>query len=217
MKNPKVTKEKFNKEDVVKYMKELQQGDYTHLALLKKECEDQVEARSIKHNFQEFTHWEREDLKSEIVGRMWHECQNYDEIRGTFSTWISNLTDTNYKKEYNKRKYQLKDCSLIKQGMDGEEYNLLEEMDSNYYTEEVAVKNDMWNKVKKALDMLPENHKKSIELCILKEMQPEEAANILKCSLNNVYTWKCRGLDKLRKILKEEDVTYDDFYMDRAS
>lgn len=62
------------------------------------------------------------------------------------------------------------------------------------------------NLVSQSLELLPARYRLFIQLYFDQSLSPEEIANILRVSINAVYTQKSRILGKLRETLRDSGV-----------
>jgi RNA polymerase sigma factor for flagellar operon FliA len=112
--------------------------------------------------------------------------------------------------EYQNSLYKISFSYL--QSLEDMVYKIIEENESSYDNfvtssietpEEYAVKSDLAEKLKEAIDKLDEREKLVLQLLFYEELGIKEVAEILNVSLSRVSQIKSQALEKLRKHLEE--------------
>ncbi len=137
---------------------------------------------------------EAEDLTQEIFLTLWRN-QAYNPDRGSLSSFLTTLTRSRAIDKLRSRDSKLKFLQRWRQTMTTETPQLtpFEEASLNQRSEYVRL----------ALNKLPDNHRKVLEMAYYEGLSQSEIAKQLNTPLGTIKTWARQGLLKLRKNLQD--------------
>ena len=117
--------------------------------------------------------------------------------REIYLEWYRSERRERYQKERD-RKYGL--CSIDKLHEKG--YFPEQLVSTKDTTQEAVLKKESWDKLKKALQNLPEQDARLIRLLYFEETTIKETANIFRCSRKTIQNRRKRILEKIGKMLE---------------
>lgn len=137
---------------------------------------------------------EVEDLIQEIFVSIWRKC-SYDPQRGSFKTFLLLLVRSRAIDRLRARQTAQK--ALEKSG---------QQLESNSATNiplENTVSNEIAQRVRIALSLLPEKQRQALELSYFQGFSQQEISEQLGVSLGTVKSWFRLGFTKLRQSLQD--------------
>ena len=117
--------------------------------------------------------------------------------REIYLEWYQSERRERYQRERD-RKYGL--CSIEKLHEKG--YFPEQLVSTKDTTQEAVLKKESWDKLKKALQNLPEQDARLIRLLYFEETTIKETANIFRCSRKTIQNRRKRILEKIGKMLE---------------
>lgn len=117
--------------------------------------------------------------------------------REIYLEWYRSERRERYQREHD-RKYGL--CSIEKLHEKG--YFPEQLVSTKDTTQEAVLKKESWDKLKKALQNLPEQDARLIRLLYFEETTIKETANIFRCSRKTIQNRRKRILEKIGKMLE---------------
>ena len=117
--------------------------------------------------------------------------------REIYLEWYRSERRERYQRERD-RKYGL--CSIEKLHEKG--YFPEQLVSTKDTTQEAVLKKESWDKLKKALQNLPEQDARLIRLLYFEETTIKETANIFRCSRKTIQNRRKRILEKIGKMLE---------------
>ena len=154
---------------------------------------------------------DEEDFTGVIVIRVLENIKSYDESKGAFSTWLYYIGKGVVSGE--KKKKRLSCCSYYDTYGKDQDLTVIDMLTTGNSTEDEVLSSCTSELLLELMPELPEHYRQAIELCEMQDMKPSDAAKILKCKPSDVSIWKCRALDKLRKLIEERELK-EDLYPD---
>ena len=130
---------------------------------------------------------EAEEVVQEVFLQIWKSAKSYNSERGEIATWIINITKSRSIDKLRNTKFKRKNISI------GEE--LLTKKRSGLMTEE---KTEDRNIIKNALEKLPAEQKRAIEIVFFGGFTHHEAAEKLQIPVGTIKTRIRLAVSKLR-------------------
>lgn len=132
-----------------------------------------------------------EDLAQDVFIKVWRAIDHYDEERGAFTSWMYRIAHNLLIDHYRGKK-----TLSLKEGLEASySEDWLEKLD----------RSEKIQKIKGALEDLPDDYKEVVTLRFFEDLSVEETAQIVDKSEENVRVIQHRAIRKLRGLL-----TYDD-------
>jgi len=139
-----------------------------------------------------------EDVVGEAFYAVTAQKDKY-EVRAKFSTWLYTIAHNSCVDRIRKRRKIV--FLWFKKEAEDSEYEELEIPDTKYSPDAEAQDNERAAIVKKAIEKLPYEYREAVILREYQQLNYEEIAGILNCSLAKVKVLIFRGREKLRKEL----------------
>ncbi len=152
-----------------------------------------------------------EDFAHDILILVLDKINSYDESKGGFRTWLNYIGKGVVSGE--KKKRRLSCCSYYDTYGKDQELTVIDMLTTGNSTEDEVLSSCTSELLWELMPELPEHYRQAIDLCEMQDMKPSDAAKILKCKPSDVSIWKCRALNKLRKLIEERELK-EDLYPD---
>ncbi|NTU66914.1 MAG: sigma-70 family RNA polymerase sigma factor [Candidatus Moranbacteria bacterium] len=144
-----------------------------------------------------------EDITQEAFLKAWRNIRKYDTSR-SFKTWIFTIAK-NTAFDYLKKKKELSFSAF----RDDEGNNFLENVGSGEpLPDEIIMKEDMPQKLEKAIEALPPKYKVVLNLRYKEYMSFPEIAEVMGESQNTVKSRHRRAVEALKKAISDLDATF---------
>jgi len=144
-----------------------------------------------------------EDITQEAFLKTWKNIRKYDTSR-SFKTWIFTIAK-NTAFDHLKKKKELSFSTFA----DDEGNSFLENVKSeDPLPDEIIMKEDMPQKLEKAIDALPPKYKVVMNLRYKEDMSFPEIAEVLGESQNTVKSRHRRAIESLKKAISDLDATF---------
>lgn len=140
------------------------------------------------------SHQEAEDLTQEVFLTFCNKC-DYDPARGSLSGFLINITRSRAIDKLRSRRRRLKFLEHWGQ-------TTLLEVPSCNPLEWLSL-TECCQKVRNALDQLPDNQRQALEMAYYKGLSQTEIAGQLDAPLGTVKTWTRKGLLSLKHMLQD--------------
>ena len=187
----------------IEIMHQLQNNNDQNFHELCQACEKYLKGISYNKNYRFWPEWEREDYCNEVMLEVWNKRNQYDEKRGAFTTWLSQIESSVYNKAYNKRK-KWNIISMFQRDEDNNDMNIVDMYASSGSCEDEVISNDTCERIMDELDNLPVHQKAVFQLCCIDQIKPAQVAEMLGCKIQDVSNWKKRAMDKMTLVAERE-------------
>lgn len=192
-------------------LRDNQEVDALKMEAFYRECERRAFKYYSVHNLSKLM--EQDDFLQDVMEALYLSLPKFDEQRAGFATWFElkcrTISGKNSEKAINRMKYLPLTNAYVRDD-EGDELCVWDSIEDKHAVDlgeqMVQLESQKW--VQEALNKLPENYKKAIELVYLKGYKPREAALLLGCKSSDVSNWLNRGNKKLESILRDFDISF---------
>ncbi len=144
---------------------------------------------------------EAEDLAQHVFLQVFKSAHRY-QVSAKFSTWLFTITRNLCLNEI-RRRSRHPAASLDEVSPDNDDQPLRQVEDvKNFSPPDALLQSELEEKVRLALDELPEKQRTALLLCRQEELSYEEIAQVLECSLSATKSLIHRARETLKQTLK---------------
>jgi RNA polymerase sigma-70 factor, ECF subfamily len=139
-----------------------------------------------------------EEVVQEVFVKVWRRCGDFDAARGKFSSWLTGIAHHHTVDELRRRRAR-PTASVDEEALDGI-------ADSATPPDEVAQTSYDRRRIVQALQEIPDDQRRCIELAYFEGYTQEEISERLGQTLGTVKTRIRLGMQKLKSLLVEEQI-----------
>lgn len=137
-----------------------------------------------------------EEVVQEVFVKVWRRAEDYDSGRGKFSSWLSGIAHHQAIDELRRRR--------VRPSAADDEDAVAELPDTNAVPFDAAAQSLEHQQIIKALQCIPIDQRRPIELAYFEGMTQQEISVALHEPLGTIKTRMRLGMQKLKSLLKDE-------------
>jgi RNA polymerase sigma-70 factor (ECF subfamily) len=136
-----------------------------------------------------------EEAVQEVFVKVWRRCKDYDTQRGKFSSWLSGITHNHAIDELRRRR--------VRPSAAEDEDAMAEVVSDGPAPLELALQSLEHRRIVDALQAIPAEQRKPIEMAYFEGFTQQEISDRLKEPLGTIKTRMRLGMQKLKSLLEE--------------
>lgn len=141
-----------------------------------------------------------EECVQEVFVKIWRRARDYRADRGKFSSWLTGITHHHAIDELRRRR--------VRPSASGDESAADDVMDTSPAPMDRAVQSLERRRIEDALGVIPSNQRRPIEMAYFEGFTQQEIADRLGEPLGTIKTRMRLGMQKLKTILDETNLTW---------